>query len=83
MTRRSAAMIAKRTRRATLSDASKRAGEGWDPLAPLDEAGDRCYWCGDGRQTRLRVGRIGAGGCLGYGTYCVDCRADGSGKEKG
>jgi len=80
MTRRSAAMAAKRARRATLSDASKRAGEGCDPLAPLDEAGDRCYWCGDRRSTRLRVGRLGN---LGYGTYCTSCRADGSGKEKG
>ena len=81
MTRRSSAYVAKRARRATLSDASKRAGEGYDPLAPMDEAGDCCYWCGDKRSTRLKVERVGENGCLGYGTYCVDCKADGSGKK--
>lgn len=80
MTRRYAARAAKLARRATLSDASKRTGESYDPMAPLDEAENCCYWCGDRRPTRLKVGRVGVNGCLGYGTYCVDCGADGSGK---
>jgi len=77
---RSIAMTAKRARRATLSDASRKTGEGYDPLAQMDEAGSKCFFCPETRVTRLRVGRIGTGGNLGYGTYCMTCKADGSGK---
>lgn len=78
MSRRSAAREAKRSRRASLSDASKRVGKGHDPMAPLDQASESCYWCGERRSTRLKVGMLPG---LGYGTYCMSCRNDGSGKE--
>ena len=79
MSSRQAWGVVKGIRRQTAGDAAKRTAAG-DQLVPLGEAGDACYWCGDRRSTRLRVGRIGAGGNLGYGTYCVGCKADGSGK---
>ena len=72
---------ARRLGRAALSDASKQVGAGYDPLAQMDEAGSCCYWCGDRRSTRLRVGRIGENGNLGYGTYCMSCGPDGGGKN--
>ena len=75
MSRRAGA-VAKSLARATASDASRKAG-GSDPLAPLDAAPRRCFWCGERRVTRLRVGLLTG---IGYGAYCAACGKDGSGK---
>lgn len=76
---RKAGAIAKSLKRQNMSTAVRQAGIGHDPLAPLDEAGSCCFWCGERRVTLLRVGLLPS---IGYGTYCTRCGKDGSGKDE-
>jgi len=63
--------------------ASRHPGDqGSTLMDPIEEQEKPfCFFCQENRTTKLKVGKLGSNGCLGYGVYCEKCGPDPASKR--